>query len=150
MPTPPFRIHDAAVQEERQRGKEKDGEGELAGTGANEDMPVEKILEAELAVEQKSDQGVDGAGTGGSSVSWGRGAAGSERSLHHPTETDEVRGQGGVEEGAGGGGREEGELSASGSAWRGGGVPVLAQASPVPPSTCLLPPLLSSCSPMTR
>ncbi|XP_058028211.1 retinoic acid receptor RXR-beta isoform X3 [Ahaetulla prasina] len=78
-----------AVQEERQRGKEKDGEGELAGTGANEDMPVEKILEAELAVEQKSDQGVDGAGTGGSSVSWGRGAAGSERSLHHPTDTDE-------------------------------------------------------------
>uniref|UniRef100_A0A8C5SDR1 Retinoid X receptor beta n=1 Tax=Laticauda laticaudata TaxID=8630 RepID=A0A8C5SDR1_LATLA len=49
-----------AVQEERQRGKEKDGEGELAGTGANEDMPVEKILEAELAVEQKSDQGIDG------------------------------------------------------------------------------------------
>ncbi|XP_026549935.1 retinoic acid receptor RXR-beta-like, partial [Notechis scutatus] len=84
-----------AVQEERQRGKEKDGEGELAGTGANEDMPVEKILEAELAVEQKSDQGIDGAGTGGSSVSWGRGAAtGPERSLHHPTDTDEVRGAG--------------------------------------------------------
>ncbi|XP_034963622.1 retinoic acid receptor RXR-beta isoform X1 [Zootoca vivipara] len=70
-----------AVQEERQRGKDKDGEGDLAGGGANEDMPVEKILEAELAVEQKSDQGVDGAGaTGGSSVSWGGGAAGSERS----------------------------------------------------------------------
>ncbi|XP_015684729.1 retinoic acid receptor RXR-beta-like isoform X1 [Protobothrops mucrosquamatus] len=56
-----------AVQEERQRGKEKDGDCELAGSGANEDMPVEKILEAELAVEQKSDQGVDGAGMGGSS-----------------------------------------------------------------------------------
>lgn len=69
-----------AVQEERQRGKEKEGEGDVAGGGANEDMPVEKILEAELAVEQKSDQGVDGSGTGGSSVSGGCGAAGSERS----------------------------------------------------------------------
>ncbi|XP_064329958.1 retinoic acid receptor RXR-beta isoform X1 [Phalacrocorax carbo] len=55
-----------AVQEERQRGKEKEGDGEL-GANANEEMPVEKILEAELAVEQKSDQSVDGAGTGGSS-----------------------------------------------------------------------------------
>uniref|UniRef100_A0A4X2LF45 Retinoid X receptor beta n=1 Tax=Vombatus ursinus TaxID=29139 RepID=A0A4X2LF45_VOMUR len=45
-----------AVQEERQRGKEKDGEGEGAG-GAPEEMPVDRILEAELAVEQKSDQG---------------------------------------------------------------------------------------------
>nr|XP_020670789.1 retinoic acid receptor RXR-beta [Pogona vitticeps] len=56
-----------AVQEERQRGKDKEGEGDLAGAGANEDMPVEKILEAELAVEQKSDQGIDGSGAGGSS-----------------------------------------------------------------------------------
>uniref|UniRef100_F6Y1I2 Retinoid X receptor beta n=1 Tax=Monodelphis domestica TaxID=13616 RepID=F6Y1I2_MONDO len=58
-----------AVQEERQRGKEKDGEGEGAG-GAPEEMPVDRILEAELAVEQKSDQGVEGpggAGGGGSS-----------------------------------------------------------------------------------
>uniref|UniRef100_A0A8B9Q7V6 Retinoid X receptor beta n=1 Tax=Apteryx owenii TaxID=8824 RepID=A0A8B9Q7V6_APTOW len=55
-----------AVQEERQRGKEKEGDGEL-GASANEEMPVEKILEAELAVEQKSDQNVDGSGTGGSS-----------------------------------------------------------------------------------
>ncbi|XP_067403079.1 retinoic acid receptor RXR-beta [Emydura macquarii macquarii] len=55
-----------AVQEERQRGKEKDGEGDYMG-GVNEEMPVEKILEAELAVEQKSDQSVDGSGTGGSS-----------------------------------------------------------------------------------
>ncbi|XP_072704088.1 retinoic acid receptor RXR-beta isoform X3 [Ciconia boyciana] len=55
-----------AVQEERQRGKEKEGDGDL-GANANEEMPVEKILEAELAVEQKSDQSVDGAGTGGSS-----------------------------------------------------------------------------------
>ncbi|XP_009475029.1 PREDICTED: retinoic acid receptor RXR-beta-like, partial [Nipponia nippon] len=44
-----------AVQEERQRGKEKEGDGDL-GANANEEMPVEKILEAELAVEQKSDQ----------------------------------------------------------------------------------------------
>ncbi|KAM6472303.1 retinoic acid receptor RXR-beta isoform 1-T1 [Liasis olivaceus] len=85
---PPTPCAHAAVQEERQRGKDKDGEGDLAGGGANEEMPVEKILEAELAVEQKSDQSVDGAGTGGSSVSWGRGAAGSERFLHHPTDTD--------------------------------------------------------------
>ncbi|XP_067169875.1 retinoic acid receptor RXR-beta isoform X2 [Apteryx mantelli] len=56
-----------AVQEERQRGKEKEGDGEL-GASANEEMPVEKILEAELAVEQKSDQNVDGSGTGGSSA----------------------------------------------------------------------------------
>ncbi|XP_014815336.1 PREDICTED: retinoic acid receptor RXR-beta-A-like [Calidris pugnax] len=55
-----------AVQEERQRGKEKEGDGDL-GANANEEMPVEKILEAELAVEQKSDQSVDGAGGGGSS-----------------------------------------------------------------------------------
>ncbi|NXI44115.1 RXRAA protein, partial [Galbula dea] len=41
-----------AVQEERQRGKEKEGDGDL-GANANEEMPVEKILEAELAVEQK-------------------------------------------------------------------------------------------------
>ncbi|XP_054039756.1 retinoic acid receptor RXR-beta isoform X3 [Rissa tridactyla] len=50
-----------AVQEERQRGKEKEGDGDL-GVNANEEMPVEKILEAELAVEQKSDQNVDGSG----------------------------------------------------------------------------------------
>nr|XP_032836685.1 retinoic acid receptor RXR-alpha-B-like isoform X1 [Petromyzon marinus] len=49
---------EAAVQEERQRGKDKedsgDGEGG-AGGGANEDMPVEKILDAELAVEPKTE-----------------------------------------------------------------------------------------------
>ncbi|KAM8793783.1 retinoic acid receptor RXR-beta [Eudromia elegans] len=49
-----------AVQEERQRGKDKDGDGD-GGASANEEMPVEKILEAELAVEQKSEQSVDGA-----------------------------------------------------------------------------------------
>ncbi|XP_053328710.1 retinoic acid receptor RXR-beta isoform X2 [Spea bombifrons] len=51
-----------AVQEERQRGRERDGEAELCGT-VNEDMPVEKILEAELAVEQKSDQSLEGGGS---------------------------------------------------------------------------------------
>ncbi|XP_063794308.1 retinoic acid receptor RXR-beta [Pseudophryne corroboree] len=51
-----------AVQEERQRGRERDGEVELSGS-INEDMPVEKILEAELAVEQKSDQSLEGGGS---------------------------------------------------------------------------------------
>ncbi|XP_078479960.1 retinoic acid receptor RXR-alpha-B-like isoform X2 [Lampetra planeri] len=52
---------EAAVQEERQRGKDKedsgDGEGGAGGGGggANEDMPVEKILDAELAVEPKTE-----------------------------------------------------------------------------------------------
>ncbi|XP_028829292.1 retinoic acid receptor RXR-alpha-A isoform X3 [Denticeps clupeoides] len=44
-----------AVQEERQRAKERsDGEVECTSS-ANEDMPVEKILEAELAVEPKTE-----------------------------------------------------------------------------------------------
>ena len=48
-----------AVQEERQRAKEK-GEGEVESTSnANSEMPVEKILEAELAVEPKTDTYVD-------------------------------------------------------------------------------------------
>ncbi|XP_029441042.1 retinoic acid receptor RXR-beta isoform X2 [Rhinatrema bivittatum] len=55
-----------AVQEERQRGRERDGDIEYSST-ANEDMPVEKILEAELSVEQKTDQSVDGSGSGGGS-----------------------------------------------------------------------------------
>ncbi|KAK2191811.1 hypothetical protein NP493_45g08003 [Ridgeia piscesae] len=43
-----------AVQEERQRGKEK-GEGEVESTSsANSEMPVERILEAELSVEPKN------------------------------------------------------------------------------------------------
>uniref|UniRef100_A0A8C9A7H9 Retinoic acid receptor RXR n=1 Tax=Prolemur simus TaxID=1328070 RepID=A0A8C9A7H9_PROSS len=43
-----------AVQEERQRGKER-SENEVESTSsASEDMPVEKILEAELAVEPKT------------------------------------------------------------------------------------------------
>ncbi|XP_068855609.1 retinoic acid receptor RXR-beta, partial [Aphelocoma coerulescens] len=52
------------VQEERQRGKDKEAEAELGLPGAGEEMPVEKLLEAELAVEPKSD---DGAGPGGTS-----------------------------------------------------------------------------------
>nr|XP_008122539.2 PREDICTED: retinoic acid receptor RXR-alpha-B [Anolis carolinensis] len=71
-----------AVQEERQRGKDKDGDGDLVCGGANEDMPVEKILEAELAVSRsrtKASTG-GGSGTGGSSVSWRGAAAGSGRS----------------------------------------------------------------------
>ena len=48
-----------AVQEERQRNKEK-GEGEVESTSpANSDMPVEKILEAELAVEPQTDTYID-------------------------------------------------------------------------------------------
>uniref|UniRef100_A0AAZ3Q2X2 Retinoid X receptor beta n=1 Tax=Oncorhynchus tshawytscha TaxID=74940 RepID=A0AAZ3Q2X2_ONCTS len=48
-----------AVQEERQRNKER--ESEVESTSAiNEEMPVEKILEAEMAVEQKTDLHADG------------------------------------------------------------------------------------------
>ncbi|XP_066569082.1 retinoic acid receptor RXR-alpha-A isoform X2 [Amia ocellicauda] len=44
-----------AVQEERQRSKDRN-ENEVESTSsANEDMPVEKILEAELAVEPKTE-----------------------------------------------------------------------------------------------
>ncbi|KAM6183268.1 retinoic acid receptor RXR-alpha isoform 1-T1 [Erethizon dorsatum] len=48
-----------AVQEERQRGKDR-SESEVESTSsANEDMPVEKILEAELAVEPKTETYVE-------------------------------------------------------------------------------------------
>nr|QJG66095.1 retinoid X receptor [Bonellia viridis] len=48
-----------AVQEERQRVKEK-GEGEVESTTcANSEMPVERVLEAELAVEPKTDTYLD-------------------------------------------------------------------------------------------
>lgn len=48
-----------AVQEERQRVKEK-GEGEVESTtSANSEMPVERILDAELAVEPKTDTYLD-------------------------------------------------------------------------------------------
>uniref|UniRef100_A0A671L3F4 Retinoic acid receptor RXR n=1 Tax=Sinocyclocheilus anshuiensis TaxID=1608454 RepID=A0A671L3F4_9TELE len=54
-----------AVQEERQRNKEREGEVESTSP-ANEEMPVEKILEAEMAVEQKTELHADGS-SGGSS-----------------------------------------------------------------------------------
>lgn len=50
----------AAVQEERQRGKER-GENEVESTSSyNEEMPVDKILDAELAVEPKTETYSDG------------------------------------------------------------------------------------------
>jgi len=58
---------DAAVQEERQRNREREGELEFS-VGVNEEMPVEKILEAETAVEQKTELHSDG-GSAGNSVS---------------------------------------------------------------------------------
>uniref|UniRef100_A0A8C9TDC7 Retinoic acid receptor RXR n=1 Tax=Scleropages formosus TaxID=113540 RepID=A0A8C9TDC7_SCLFO len=54
-----------AVQEERQRNKDRDGEVEST-SAVNEEMPVEKILEAEMAVEQKTELHADGS-SGGSS-----------------------------------------------------------------------------------
>uniref|UniRef100_A0A1A8NJI0 Retinoic acid receptor RXR n=1 Tax=Nothobranchius pienaari TaxID=704102 RepID=A0A1A8NJI0_9TELE len=49
-----------AVQEERQRGKER-GENEVESTSSfNEDMPVDKILDAELAVEPRTETYSDG------------------------------------------------------------------------------------------
>ncbi|XP_028823644.1 retinoic acid receptor RXR-gamma-A-like [Denticeps clupeoides] len=50
----------AAVQEERQRGKEKSDNEAESTSSSNEEMPVEKILDAELAVEPKTDAYVDG------------------------------------------------------------------------------------------
>uniref|UniRef100_A0A8C1N5A5 Retinoic acid receptor RXR n=1 Tax=Cyprinus carpio TaxID=7962 RepID=A0A8C1N5A5_CYPCA len=52
-------------REERQRNKEREGEVEST-SAANEEMPVEKILEAEMAVEQKTELHADGS-SGGSS-----------------------------------------------------------------------------------
>uniref|UniRef100_A0AAR2K2S0 Retinoic acid receptor RXR n=1 Tax=Pygocentrus nattereri TaxID=42514 RepID=A0AAR2K2S0_PYGNA len=49
----------ASVQEERQRNKEREGEAEST-SAVNEEMPVEKILEAEMAVEQKTEMHSDG------------------------------------------------------------------------------------------
>uniref|UniRef100_A0A8C6U852 Retinoic acid receptor RXR n=1 Tax=Neogobius melanostomus TaxID=47308 RepID=A0A8C6U852_9GOBI len=56
----------SSVQEERQRNREKEA-GEVESTSVvNEEMPVEKILEAEMAVEQKTELHSDGS-SGGSS-----------------------------------------------------------------------------------
>lgn len=65
VPLPHFPVCDAAVQEERQRNKEREGEVEST-SAVNEEMPVEKILEAEMAVEQKTELHADGS-SGGSS-----------------------------------------------------------------------------------
>ncbi|XP_077383503.1 retinoic acid receptor RXR-beta-A-like isoform X2 [Festucalex cinctus] len=56
---------DEAVQEERQRNREREGELEFS-MGINEEMPVEKILEAETAVELKTELHSDGGSAGNS------------------------------------------------------------------------------------
>uniref|UniRef100_A0A6Q2X074 Retinoic acid receptor RXR n=1 Tax=Esox lucius TaxID=8010 RepID=A0A6Q2X074_ESOLU len=56
-----------AVQEERQRNRERE-EGLECSSAVNEEMPVEKILEAETSVEQRAELHSD-AGSAGSSVS---------------------------------------------------------------------------------
>lgn len=66
-PLSPYVWSDVAVQEERQRNREREGELEFS-VGVNEEMPVEKILEAETAVEQKTELHSDG-GSAGNSVS---------------------------------------------------------------------------------
>ncbi|KAJ8372964.1 hypothetical protein AAFF_G00272450 [Aldrovandia affinis] len=50
----------AAVQEERQRGRERSESEVESSCSTNEDMPVEKILEAELAVEPETETHIDG------------------------------------------------------------------------------------------
>ncbi|XP_048008237.1 retinoic acid receptor RXR-beta-B isoform X2 [Megalobrama amblycephala] len=52
----------SAVQEERQKNKERDGDYEFS-SAANEEMPVEKILEAETAVEHRTDLHTDATGS---------------------------------------------------------------------------------------
>lgn len=47
------------MQEERQRGKDRSEAEAEPASSANEDMPVEKILEAELAVEPKTETYVE-------------------------------------------------------------------------------------------
>lgn len=54
-----------AVQEERQRNREREGELEFS-VSVNEEMPVEKILAAETAVEQKTELHSDGVSSGNS------------------------------------------------------------------------------------
>uniref|UniRef100_A0A4W4FSP5 Retinoic acid receptor RXR n=1 Tax=Electrophorus electricus TaxID=8005 RepID=A0A4W4FSP5_ELEEL len=56
-----------AVQDERQRNKERDGDYEFSSS-ANEEMPVEKILEAETAVEHKTELRSEGTGSPGDPV----------------------------------------------------------------------------------
>lgn len=63
-PCPPV-LSGAAVQEERQRNREREGELEFS-VSVNEEMPVEKILAAETAVEQKTELHSDGVTSGNS------------------------------------------------------------------------------------
>lgn len=51
-----------AVQDERQKNKERDGDYEFS-SAANEEMPVEKILEAETAVEHRTNLHSDATGS---------------------------------------------------------------------------------------
>ncbi|XP_064153556.1 retinoic acid receptor RXR-alpha-A-like [Anguilla rostrata] len=55
-----MRMKRKAVQEERQRGKDRGVSEVDFGCSANEDMPVGKILEAELAVEPKTETYIEG------------------------------------------------------------------------------------------
>lgn len=57
-----FFLPPPAVQEERQKNKERDGDYECSSS-ANEEMPVEKILEAETAVEHRTDLHSDATGS---------------------------------------------------------------------------------------
>lgn len=67
LPSPPSPrvLCGAAVQEERQRNREREGELEFS-VSVNEEMPVEKILAAETAVEQKTELHSDGVSSGNS------------------------------------------------------------------------------------
>lgn len=56
----------AAVQEERQRGREKSDNEVESISSFNEEMPVEKILDAELAVEPKTEAYLTESSTGNS------------------------------------------------------------------------------------
>lgn len=55
-----------AVQEERQRGREKSDNEVESSSSLNEEMPVEKILDAELAVEPKTEASYMESSTGNS------------------------------------------------------------------------------------
>lgn len=61
----PRGLSGAAVQEERQRNREREGELEFS-VSVNEEMPVEKILAAETAVEQKTELHSEGVSSGNS------------------------------------------------------------------------------------
>lgn len=56
------------MQEERQRSREREGELEYS-RAVNEEMPVEQILEAEMAAERMTAHS-DGSGTGSVGMAW--------------------------------------------------------------------------------